>query len=350
MQYILYKDGAEMSNVQIITGNLDLSFNAVIENLDMFKFAEKESFNCLEKYYLELTDDRGKVNFISHFLKIATSFELFHMVECAMNTCYKPMSLEVIRNLYETKVGMSNKMIEYLNSNIIASPRKGNESTYKYPTVYNIYNYFDIYNEDGSLKKERILQKYINNKIDKYNGMYNKPIITKLLNPKLEYGITDKYVEFKGDKYIIELKAGDIKRKDIYQIYDYVYMNKRKDIPILIGFDIDKNTLNLANELNINVYTYKVLPLVPLWIKFETKGKKFELIDKYIGDDSFEFITGEYDELFSIYDELGLAWVEDLAIGNNALNCEIIEVICKHIYENFALNPIMEYVNFKTNF
>jgi hypothetical protein len=324
-----------------VTGNVDLSFKAVSKIFDNFKFADDGRFDCLEKYYLECEDARERVNFISHFLKIATSYELFHMTNCAMmRELYKPMSLEVIRNLYEIKVKAANKAIEYLNSNLIGTHSKSYSYEYKYPKIYKIHNYFDIYNEDNSLKKERILQKYINNKIDKYNGMYNKPIVTKLLNPRLEYGIADKYIEFKGDKYIIELKVGAIKRKNIYQIYDYVYMNKSKDIPILIGFDIDENTLNLANELNINVYTYKVIPLVPLWIKFEAKGNEFELVDKYIGDDSFEFITGEYDDLFNIYDDGGLHWAQNIEINNNALNVIILETINRSIYKTYSLNPI----------
>jgi hypothetical protein len=78
-----------------------------------------------------------------------------------------------------------------------------------------------------------------------------------------QYKKSDLFLTINGnEKYMIELKSGVAKRKDIYQALDYSKLEQGSS-PILIAHSFTEDQLELAKEMGVGFYGYSIFMELP---------------------------------------------------------------------------------------
>lgn len=119
-------------------------------------------------------------------------------------------------------------------------------------------------------------------------------------------GPVDLFIKHKNDVYLVELKKGIAKRKDVYQVIDYIKgfnSSESNEVhAILIAHQFDENVLKLAGEMGVCCYKYCIGMDIP-----DTLIVLEELVPNKSFNDLYEFVVNETGHIVSTLPEFSVS-------------------------------------------
>ena len=104
---------------------------------------------------------------------------------------------------------------------------------------------------------------------------------------RTKYGKVDGIIDYGDKRVILELKKGDVKRKDIYQVYDY-WATEGKDVrknteKVIVGKSFSNDVIELCKLLDVKCYDYLLFPVFDVRIQMKIEGiRHSELFDNVL--------------------------------------------------------------------
>jgi hypothetical protein len=139
-------------------------FDTVLPMLNNSIILQDVDFTGLKKYFDQSQSDIQTIELMIEACKIASSVELFKLYQCNyFPSIYKPTNLKYIKDVYIQRNQHLNNLISSLQTILLKHLQSPDDR--HFIQLSNIPNYFDIFDNDGGLRYEYILQEYIDKKI-----------------------------------------------------------------------------------------------------------------------------------------------------------------------------------------
>lgn len=170
---------------------------------------------------------------------------------------------------------------------------------------HKIKNIFDNHFKNGKFIREHDLEMVIYDNFYSYDFNQEIKVFRQV---QTDAGPLDICILHDGSAYLLELKKGAARRKDVYQILDYFNSYSPPDginerVPVLVASDFDEKVLLLARENGIGCYKYVIedeLPYTSIYFEEVNANKKFDdFLDSYYRDVGF-YISGLIPEIAKI--------------------------------------------------